>query len=146
MSSLKSNIKISEGFSNRLYRDTSEKIGFDGKKGKLTIGWGYNIDDKGLPTDILEMLLDRTINEAMDELSNNFPWTDNLDSIRREVLIEMLFNLGLDTFKGFKGTLSAVENGNYKLASEHMLDSLWARQVGIRAKKLARKMETGQEK
>lgn len=145
MSSLESNIKISEGFSKTLYRDTSDKIGFEGKKGKVTIGWGYNIDDKGLPIDILQMLLDRTIQEARNDLSEHFPWTNELDNVRREVLVEMMFNLGLSTFSAFKSTLSAVEKGDYKLASLHMLDSLWAKQVGERAKKLAFKMEFGKE-
>jgi len=55
--SLEKSIKIGEGFDKNLYRDTSDRLGFEGKKGKLTIGWGYNIDDKGLPLDICQMLL-----------------------------------------------------------------------------------------
>lgn len=143
--SLENSIKIGEGFSNKIYRDTSERIGFENKKGKVTVGWGYNIDDKGLPTDICQMLLDREISAATDDLINNYSWVSGLDSVRREVLIEMMYNLGLGKFRAFKMTLSAIENGDYKLASEHMLDSLWAKQVGIRAIRLAKKMETGRE-
>lgn len=142
---LKEHIKLSEGFSKKLYRDTSERIGFENKPGKLTIGWGYNIDDKGLPIDILEILLNREIVAATDDLINNFPWVSELDSVRRDVLIEMMYNLGLKTFSAFKGTLSAVEKGDYKLAALHMLDSLWAKQVGVRANRLAKKMEFGNE-
>lgn len=145
MSTLKDSIKKFEGFSNRLYRDTADKIGFEGKKGKITIGWGYNIDDLGLDTDICEMLLDRSINRAEKALAINYPWTDNLDEARKEVLLDMIFNMGIATFSAFKATLAAVEKGDYKLAALHMLDSLWAKQVGIRAKKLAHKMEFGKE-
>ena len=143
MDELKKNIMISEGYSEKLYRDTSERIGFEGKKGKVTIGWGYNIDDLGLPQDILMMLLDRCIMQSRMELSKNFSWTDGLDSVRRDVLVEMLFNMGLTTFSTFKMTLREVENGNYKLASEHMLDSIWAKQVGPRADRLASRMKNG---
>ena len=33
-----------EGKRNRLYRDTSDKSGFEGRKGQISIGIGYNID------------------------------------------------------------------------------------------------------
>lgn len=143
MDELKKSIMQHEGFSDKLYRDSSERTGFEGKKGKVTIGWGYNIDDKGLPEDILMILLDREIMESRLELSKNLPWTDGLDSVRRDVLIEMLYNMGWDTFSRFKLTLSAVEDRDYSRAAEHMLDSLWAKQVGPRAIRLAKKMERG---
>jgi lysozyme len=145
MNSLRDELKRSEGFSNKLYRDTSEKIGFEGKKGKITIGWGYNIDDLGLPDDICEILLDRRIIVAIDDLTRNFPWTNSLDPVRFNVLADMVYNMGLPTFSTFKATLGAIQRGEYKIASEHMLDSLWAKQVGIRADRLAKRMETGKE-
>lgn len=143
MDDLKKHIMASEGKSLKLYRDTSERTGFEGKKGKLTIGWGYNIDDLGLPEDICMILLDRKIEEARSVLAAQLPWTDGLDSVRRDVLIDMLYNMGWPTFSAFKATLSAIERGEYEEASQHMLDSLWARQVGVRAKRLAETMKTG---
>jgi len=140
---LKKHIILSEGFRQKLYRDTSERTGFEGKQGKLTIGYGYNIDDLGLPEDICMMLLDRKLAESIDTLSEKLPWTDGMDEVRRGVFIEMLYNMGWPTFSAFKGTISAAERGDYKLTSEHMLDSLWARQVGIRAERMAKMMETG---
>ena len=40
--------------------------------------------------------------------------------------------------------LAALEAGDYKTAAKEMLDSVWARQVKSRAKKLAQIMETGE--
>ena len=39
--------------------------------------------------------------------------------------------------------IKALEEGDYKRASQEMLDSRWARQVGQRAEDLARMMEEG---
>ena len=139
----KNRMKAEEGFSEKLYRDTSDHIGFEGKKGKVTIGWGYNIDDNGLPKDILQELFNRKVNEAESDLTNHLPWTLQLDQNRREVLIDMTFNLGINTLMSFKATLSAIQAGKYEEASGHMLDSLWSKQVGDRAKNLANIMRTG---
>jgi lysozyme len=57
----------------------------------------------------------------------------------------MCFNLGITRLKGFKKMLKACELKNYTLASQEMLTSLWARQVGNRAKNLAKIMEKGVE-
>ena len=139
----KNRMKSEEGFSNKLYRDTSDHVGFEGKKGKITIGWGYNIDDNGLPKDILQELFNRKVNEAESDLTNHLPWTLQLDQNRREVLIDMVFNMGIERVLPFKATLSAIQAGKYAEAAGHMLDSLWSKQVGDRAKNLANIMRTG---
>jgi len=143
MIELKKHIIRSEGFRQKVYRDTSDRIGFEGKQGKLTIGYGYNIDDLGLPEDICMMLLDRKLAESIDTLSQKLPWTDSMDEVRRDVFVEMVYNMGWSTFSAFKMALSAAEREDYKLTAEHMLDSLWAKQVGIRAERMAKMMETG---
>lgn len=141
---LRDRIILSEGKRTRLYRDTSGEIGFEGRTGKVTIGVGYNIDDLGLPDDIIMVLLDRTIKNAERDLSRNLPWTDGLDDARREVLVEMCFNLGIKKLMDFHVTLLAVKDGRYADASKAMLISRWADQVGDRAKNLAKIMEKGE--
>jgi lysozyme len=42
--------------------------------------------------------------------------------------------------------LAALEAGDYAQAAVEMMDSRWARQVGSRAEKLKKMMETGEEK
>lgn len=127
-----------------LYRDNSSKIGFEGKSGKLTIGWGYNIDDKGLPEDIVQILLDRTIKEAKTDLLKSLPWTFDLDEVRQEVLINMVFNMGLPSFLEFKNMISSIQKGDYKDAAQHGLSSAWYKQVGNRAEYLMKVLETGE--
>jgi len=54
----------------------------------------------------------------------------------------MAFNLGRHLF-GFVNTLCMIQNGKYKEASVEMLESRWARQVGIRAERLSQQILTG---
>jgi lysozyme len=66
-----------------------------------------------------------------------------LDPVRARVLQNMAFNLGIDGLLGFKNTLSAVKAKNWAAASQGMLSSRWAEQVGARAQRLAKMMRTG---
>lgn len=111
---------------------------------KLTIGYGRNIEERGISEDEAEYLLNNDIKLSEFELSKAFNWFDNLTPVRQAVLINMHFNMGLTRLKGFIKALTAIERGDYKTAAAEMLDSKWARQVGKRATELAKQMETGQ--
>ena len=45
---------------------------------------------------------------------------------RQLVFANMLFNLGLARFKGFKGMLARAKEGRYSEAADEMVDSKWA--------------------
>ena len=111
--------------------------------GKLTIGVGRNLSDRGLSADEIEYLLQNDIDAVMDDLNRGIPWWDRLDVVRRQVLVNMCFNLGWPRLRGFVRTLAAIRRGDYQGAAEGMRDSLWAKQVGARAERLAQMMETG---
>lgn len=115
--------------------------------GYWTIGVGHLIDRaKGgrLPEDIIDLLLDHDIEEHSEALYRALPWVMELDEVRRSVLIDMAFNLGVAGLLKFKRTLKAVQDRDYTPASVYMLQSLWARQVGSRSKRLSLMMRTGQ--
>jgi len=141
-SKLKNRLRVSEGFRAKPYRCPA---------GKLTIGYGRNLEDKGISRIEAEFLLDNDIAEAQALLRRYLPWTDNLDQARRDVLVDMVFNMGIGSAKTGKGLLSFqnalkhIQRGEYAEAAFHMLDSRWAKQVGGRAEQLARIMETGVE-
>ena len=108
--------------------------------GKLTIGVGRNIEDIGITEDEARYLLDNDILRVCDELDRNLPWWRDLSDARQRVLVDMVFNLGISRFMQFKATIAAIESGDYDTASEEMLNSRWADQVGQRAKTLSRMM------
>ena len=110
--------------------------------GKVSIGYGRNLDDMGISEVEAMVLLRHDIERCYEEL-NVFSWFADLDQVRQEALVNMLFNLGLPTFLEFKKTLKFVAEGKYSQAAEEMLRSKWADQVGDRAKELAYMMDTG---
>lgn len=110
--------------------------------GKLTIGVGRNLDDVGISEAEAMFLLDHDIDAARAE-AQKFVWFSKLDNVRQDVIVSMVFNLGMTRLLGFKNTLKAVEAGNWEAAAKGMLDSKWAKQVGKRADELAQMMVTG---
>lgn len=109
--------------------------------GKLTIGVGRNIEDLGITEQEAMMLLDNDIERVRHELQSNFSWFSELTEARKNVLIDMCFNLGISRLKGFKNALAAMESGMWDVAKKEMLSSRWADQVGQRAIRLADAME-----
>jgi lysozyme len=111
--------------------------------GKITIGIGRNLTDRGITEAQAYAWLDEDIAVAVRELTARFPWFAALDEIRRRVLIDMHINLGMQRLKGFRQFLGYVEAQDYRKAAEEMLASRWATQVGGRATRLAGMMRTG---
>lgn len=113
--------------------------------GKLTIGVGRNLEDRGITREESAMLLANDIAAVDAELVRRLPWVTQLDPVRRRVLIDMAFNLGMGGLMEFRRTLAAVAEGRYQHAAGMMLESRWASQVGERAQRLARMMLTGKD-
>lgn len=98
-----------------------------------------------------DMALDTDVSKAERLLDRDIKWWRNLDPVRQDVISSMTFNMGWDNprtealegFAAFRTTLGHIKAGRYAQAAEAMLDSLWARQVGDRAKRLSREMATG---
>jgi lysozyme len=112
--------------------------------GKLTIGVGFNIEDVGLYPEEIQFILKNRVEKVEADLERAFPWYHELDDVRKAVLVDMCYNMGISTLKQFYTTLGHIKDGNYTEASRQMLKSLWAKQVKGRAKRLSRMMETGQ--
>lgn len=108
--------------------------------GKLSIGFGRNLDDVGITELEAEYLLMNDLQRAEND-AKKLPGFDNCSQVRRDVLIEMVFNLGLPRVLGFRKMLAAVSNGDYTEAARQMLDSKWHKDVGNRADRLAWRME-----
>jgi len=128
-------LRLHEGERLRPYRCTA---------GKLTIGVGRNLEDRGITAEESAMLLSNDISREERELLAALPWVAKLSEVRQRVLLDMTFNLGLQGLLAFKRTLAAIQAGQYQQAAGMMLESLWARQVGQRAQRLSQMMATGQ--
>lgn len=129
-------IKKHEGFSRFAYRCTA---------GKLTIGYGRNIDKNG-GTGISELEADILLNSDIDRILGDlytFPWFAGLNHARKSALVDMVYNIGFAGFCEFKDMIAAMEKLNFQAASRAMLDSRWAEQVGNRAIELAQLIKKG---
>ena len=113
-------------------------------QGKLTIGYGHNLDDNGIPQEIADRLLEIDIMSAITDAMRFVKNFKELNQIRQEVIIQMAFQLGYTTLNYFTKTRTAIETELFELASREMLDSLWARQTPSRAILLANRMKTGE--
>lgn len=113
--------------------------------GKITIGIGRNLTDVGLSEDEIQYLFNNDKARTIKDLDNYLPWWRGLDEVRRRVLFDMCFNMGIGTLRTFKNTLNFIQKKMWTSASQNMLASKWATQVGQRAKRLADMMETGKD-
>lgn len=133
METLAQRIERHEGRRPYLYYDTL---------GNPSIGVGRNLR-RGLRQDEIDLMRDNDVRQASIDLAHALPWTSQLDALRREVLVEMVFNIGVEKLLTFKKMLSACAAGDYVTASAEMKASLWAGQVGARATELAAIMQSG---
>ena len=112
-------------------------------EGILTIGVGRNLEDKGLSEDEVMYLLKGDIDDALQECQRLIPNWRVMNGVRKQVMVNMAFNLGMPRLLGFKRMMAALRIGDYEKAAIEMKDSKWARQVGDRALELAEMMDRG---
>lgn len=149
MTDLIEQLKKHEGFKSHAYKCTA---GFN------TIGFGYNLDANPLKLSDSEIknhtkngitereatiLLLRAIEEIEEKLHKALPCFCKLSNTRKNVLINMAYNLGIVGLFKFRRMIDALEHRQFVEASEQMLASKWAAQVHNRAYELAQQMEIG---
>lgn len=104
--------------------------------GKLTIGVGRNLDDKGISTEEAHLLLRNDIWDVVEDLDRELPWWVHLSDNRQRALANMCFNLGITRLLGFRKMFAAFERGDYYNAAYEATNSKWATQVGVRASRI----------
>jgi lysozyme len=102
--------------------------------GKITIGWGHNLSDRGLPEGIVEALLAADLETAIADARAIFgdAYAEAAPA-RQAALVDMAFNLGRRRLSRFKKMIAAVLADDWTRAANEALDSNWAHQVGARA-------------
>jgi len=121
--------------------------------GHKTIGIGHNLDVKPafngqripdiISDQVCDLIFDRDLNDTITQL--NFVWLANtkLDPARRDAVINMCFQLGVNGVMKFKLMLNALERSDWVAAKAHALDSSWAKQTPERAERVAEQLLTG---
>lgn len=124
-----------EGLKQFPYRDTV---------GKLTIGVGHNLDDKGLTQAQIRSILIDDLTDTVNFLNFKLPWLKDLDDVRQRAVANMTFDL-MGKILDFKHMLAALQAKDWIKASDELLNSTFAKQTGQRARDLAKMLLTGQD-
>ena len=133
--SVKERIKEHEGFRDTVYLDSL---------GKRTVGYGrlcvedHWEDGKKYDKEYLDEIFDKDFQNAADQcedLCNDYEL--ELPETITDVLIEMIFQLGIGNVMKFKKMIAALQEQDFETASLEMLDSRWATQTPSRAEKLS---------
>ena len=123
---LKKKIKKNEGFRNKPYLDSL---------GHPTIGYGHLITKKEtkklkakFSKKFLSNLFDKDFRTALTAYKKNFNYKKHSKNTK-EVLIEMIFQLGIKKQKKFVKMNNHIQNNNIFLAALEMKNSLWYKQT-----------------
>jgi len=134
---VKSRIKRHEGFLTKVYLDSL---------GKATIGYGHLLteDDDFVEgviydKDILESLFDKDFNKAVSDATELLKGY-TVAPLAREVIIEMVFQLGKTGVSKFKNMFAALKEYDYTRAAAEMMNSAWYRQTPSRCEELSNLM------
>ena len=93
---LKKQLVVHEGLELKPYKCTANKT---------TIGVGRNIEEVGISEDEAMYLLENDIKNVVAQCQATFSWFDGLTDIRKEAIVNLVFNMGLSTFCKFKNTI-----------------------------------------
>lgn len=127
-------IKVHEGLSLRLYKCSA---------GYWTIGYGRNLEQRGISLAEAEFMLANDLKECEEDL-RTFPWWVGLSQARQAALMDMRLQLGASGLRNFQRMLAAIAGGDYESAAEEALDSKWAREdTPRRAQDIARMLREG---
>jgi len=113
--------------------------------GYTTIGYGRLIDRKKggqISQDEALYLLQNDIARVEKQLSQ-YAWFNGQDSVRQAALANMAFNLGAEGLLHFPHFLGFIYAKDYANAIKEIQNSHWHTQVGARADRIIRLIETG---
>ena len=127
VSNIYEQLKRDEGVERAMYRDSL---------GNPTIGVGHLLTNP-LSDRAIQVLLEDDVRVASETLTTRCPWVTTLSDARRGVFLNLTFNMGIDGLLGFQKMLRAAQAGSWDVAAAELLHSVYAKQVGDRAVRLA---------
>mgnify|MGYP003141461774 FL=1 len=128
-----------EGFRKKIYADSL---------GKKTIGFGHLITEndnfeEGIEykkSDLLDLFY-KDLEKAREGANQLVGHITELHIEAKNVIIEMVFQLGTQGTRNFKKMILALEEKDYFEAHVQMLDSRWAKQTPARCTELSEIMK-----
>ncbi len=146
MSNIVKILNYEEGYKDRPYIDT---------EGYPTVACGVKIGPKGaplsnytftVPREVGDVWLESFVASTIKKMNENpliISAMKACNQERKDILISMAYQMGVQGLAGFKNTLAMVASGNFSGAASGMLSSKWAKQTPNRANRHAEVMRTG---
>jgi lysozyme len=132
---LEQRIERHEGRRNKSYKDS---------KGILTAGIGRNLEHVSFTDEEINLMFRNDLARARMGAETFFVY-QQLNRVRREILIEMVFQMGVAGVNKFKRFLKAAQAKDWEGARNEMLDSKWHREDSpARALEMADIFERGE--
>ena len=127
-------IKYEEGFVPVVYLDN---------KGKKTIGYGTLLED-GISEAEAELLLRHRLGLMAGELERSRVGEvyRGLEQGVKNAVLNMAYNMGVPNLLGFEKMWAALAEGDYARAASEALDSVYARELPVRAGRVAERMRS----
>lgn len=138
---LREQLKIDEGCVYEIYND---------HLGYATFGIGHlviesdpeNGQEVGTPVsaDRIIEAFEQDVQTVLSDCAILYPDFEELPEEVKQIIANMMFNLGRPRLSAFKGMKAGVDARDWNEAADQMVDSRWYRQVGARAERLVERM------
>ena len=132
-SKLAKNIRANEGFRDYVYNDQLKNP---------TIGYGHLITttdvflrNKKYSKEILVNIFYKDLRKSISDFKKNYNYK-NMPNYVQEIIIEMIFQLGINGVLKFKKFNLHIKKKHYYIAAFEMMKSRWYNQTPNRANKL----------
>lgn len=127
-------IKRNEGLRLTLYKCTA---------GAHTIGYGHNLDARGISRSVAELIFGGDLNDAKVTAGRFWTSADDYDFTRFVAVTDLAFNLGADGLFEFHRLRSALANRDFEAAALELEHSRYAAQLPARSARNAFILRTG---
>ena len=102
-------------------------------QGFTSVGIGRNLETTGITEEEAMYLLDNDLQRVIDNLDKHWEVWRTFPKAAQYVCIDVVFNMGINTWMSFRKTRAYMEMGEWEEASGELLQSRYAKQVGRRA-------------
>lgn len=128
-------LRRSEGLRLKPYMDT---------KGRLTIGFGHNLDANGITIAIANSILEADIALAKKNVIDYLPWILNFSPARQDAFYHLSFWIGIGKLLEFTKMLGAAKAEDWDRAVQELLNSALHNDIPIRTEEIANQLLKGE--
>lgn len=140
ITSLSQQLGLDEGSSKWVYTDNRPQKYNTIGKGRLC---DSRIPSSGLSDVEIEYLFQGDLSRTLKEAQDHIPWINELDTVRKDAILNMCFQMGAAGVAGFPKALAALRQKNYPICASELRASAWNSQTHERSERIIKQILTG---